>query len=81
MARHHVGVDGRRHMRVGVTEALADVGQRHTGGEQLRSVRVAQCVKAGALGSLRLLNSSETDAEIVSGFSGEPSGLLKMKFP
>ena len=53
MARHHVGVDSRRHMRVGMAEALADVGQRHADGEQLRSVRVTKRVEAGALGQLQ----------------------------
>jgi hypothetical protein len=33
------------------------------------------------LGSFWLRNSRETDAEMVSGFSGEPSGLQKMKSP
>jgi hypothetical protein len=37
---HRVGVDGRRDVRVGVAEALADVGQRDAGGEQLRAVGV-----------------------------------------
>ena len=43
----------RRHMRVGVAEALAHVGQRHVRRQQVRAVRVPQRVKAGSRSFLR----------------------------
>ena len=49
IARHRVGIDRRRDVRVGVTEALADVRQRDAGREQVRTVRV----EAGALGQFQ----------------------------
>jgi hypothetical protein len=78
VTRHRVSVDGRRDMRVRVAEALADIGQRDACRQQVRAVRVTQRMEAGAFGSLRSRNSSDTAAETASGFKGEPSGLQKM---
>jgi hypothetical protein len=53
MTWHGMRIDRGGDMRVCMSEALADVGQRHACREQVRAVRVAQRMEAGALRKLQ----------------------------